>query len=120
MRNVLGEPRWRKPRTWLQELTDSDGGILSIRTVTELQFDEYNEMGKHGMILKLKEEHLIRKVEIKEGFLEEVMPKVSWVLRISKGQPGEEGMVGANKHFHGGNLRITEALGNHGLPQQPQ
>lgn len=45
--------------------------------VTELQFDKYNERGKHGMILKLKEKHLMQKVEIKEGFLEEVMPKVS-------------------------------------------
>lgn len=28
------------------------------------------------MILKLKEKHLMQKVEIKEVFLEEVMPKV--------------------------------------------
>ena len=42
-------------------------------------------------MMKLKKENLTQRVEIKEGFLEEVIPKLSGVLRISKGQPSEEG-----------------------------
>lgn len=62
-------------------------------------------------MMKLKKEHLTQKVEIKEGFLEEVILKLSWVLIISKGQPGEEGMEGGYEHFQSEQQRHRR-LGN--------
>lgn len=60
---------------------------------------------------KLKKEHLTQKAELKEGFLEEVIPKLSWVLIISKGQPGEEGMEGGHEHYQSEQQRHRR-LGN--------
>lgn len=64
-------------------------------------------------MMKLKKENLTQRVDIKEGFLEEVIPKLSWVLRISKGQPSEEGMEGRQEHSIRGNNRDAEASGSH-------
>lgn len=40
-------------------------------------------------------EHLVQKVEVKEGFLVEMLSQVSLKDRS---QPGEEGMEGGNEH----------------------
>lgn len=55
-------------------------------------------------------EHLVQKVEVKEGFLVEMLSQVSLKDRS---QPGEEGMEGGNEHSSRGWNRGTEAWGHH-------
>lgn len=65
-------------------------------------------------MMKLKKEHLTQRVEIKEGFLEEVVPKLSRVLRINVSQVKKGWMEGGYEHSSTGSNRGMEALGSYG------
>lgn len=62
------------------------------------------------MVLELNGEHLTQKAEIKESFLEKVIPQVS---HKDKSQPDEEAVGGGTEQSSKGGNRSTGALGRH-------